>query len=63
VIAECGPYAFREVNEKKNIKYLDRNRTSFTLITTLTFEPDLSGVNKSDMINFLNIPAMVKLFI
>jgi len=63
VIAECGPCVFREVNEKKNIKYLGRNQTSFTLITTLTFEPDLSGVNKSDMINFLNIPAMVKLFI
>ena len=59
VLVECGPYVFREVNEKKNLKYLSKNRISYSLVTTLHFEPDLSGGNKSDMITFLNIPAMV----
>lgn len=59
VLVERGPYTFREENHRHNIEHLDNNRTSFSLVKTLYFEPELSVGNKTDLIVFLNVPAMV----
>jgi len=58
VLVERGPYTFREENHRHNIEHLDNNRTSFSLVKTLYFEPELSVGNKTDLIVFLNVPAM-----
>ena len=58
-LVERGPYVYRELNGKHDIKSLEPNQTNYTTVTTLFFEPDLSNGNSTDNITFLNIPAVV----
>lgn len=58
-LSERGPYTFRVEWDKKNVKFLNKDRLKYSPITTIYFEPSLSAGNESDIITFLNIPATV----
>lgn len=54
-----GPYTYREVVEKRNLKYLNQSRISYNLVRNLYFEANHSIGNENDSITFMNVPAMV----
>ncbi|CAF1009200.1 unnamed protein product, partial [Brachionus calyciflorus] len=57
-LVEMGPYTFSQKWEKRNIKFFGPNVISFTPVVTLKFEPSLSNGLESDLITFVNIPAL-----
>ncbi|CAF0832095.1 unnamed protein product [Brachionus calyciflorus] len=57
-LAQMGPYTYSEVWEKRHIEFLGPDVVRFTPVVTLYFEPSLSNGSESDIITFLNIPAL-----
>ncbi|CAF0832075.1 unnamed protein product, partial [Brachionus calyciflorus] len=57
-LVEMGPYTYSQKWEKRNIKFFGPNVISFTPVVTLKFEPSLSNGLETDLITFLNIPAL-----
>lgn len=58
-LKERGPYTYRAVVEKKNVKHLNKSKISYNLLRSYYFEANLSVGNENDTITFMNIPAMV----
>lgn len=56
-VIERGPYVYREVKETVNMQLHGESKLSYSPITYLYFEPDLSSGSESDIITFVNIPA------
>lgn len=54
-----GPYTYREVVQKRNLKYLNQTHISYDLVRNYYFEANLSVGNENDTVTFLNLPAMV----
>ena len=59
ILVQRGPYTYSEKWEKKNVEFLGDSFVSFSPVVSLFFEPSLSAGNESDMITFLNVPAVV----
>ena len=62
ILDEIGPYTYREVVNKTEVKFLPENKISYKPLSTLYYEPSLSNGDDTDMIYFLNIPIMVNYF-
>jgi scavenger receptor class B protein 1 len=58
-LIEYGPYVYREILEKKNLHFTDDDKLTYYPVSTLYFEPSLSNGSESDLITFVNIPAVV----
>lgn len=58
-LIQRGPYTYREVWEKRNIKFLGRDVLRFTPVVTLYFDRSMSAGDETDLITFVNIPAIV----
>lgn len=59
IVEEIGPYRFREIRDKKNIKFNDHNSTvSYRPISTFYFVEDESNGTLDDSITQLNIVAV-----
>jgi hypothetical protein len=61
-LVQRGPYVYREVWEKRNVEFIGDQMLSYSPVTTLFFEPDLSNGKETDPITFLNVPATVNAF-
>ncbi len=59
-LEQKGPYVFREILEKNNIRF-DENGTTLTYNPVLNFQfmPNMSVGSLNDQITTLNIPAFV----
>lgn len=56
---ELGPYRFREIREKRNITFNDRNSTvSYRTFSTFHFDEDASNGTLDDEITQLNMVAV-----
>ncbi len=58
-LMQRGPFTYRQVNEKKNVIFVNENKMSYTYRKTYYFERDLSNGSESDTLTFMNVPAMV----
>lgn len=59
ILTEHGPYTFREINEKTNVKFMRPNKISYKPQSTLFYEPSMSVNIDEDMFYFLDVPSMV----
>ncbi len=60
-LVQRGPYAYSEVVEKKNIKFLNKKTLSYTPVVKYYFEPNLSDGDENDLVTVLNVPAVVNM--
>ncbi|RNA35694.1 scavenger receptor class B member 1 isoform X1 [Brachionus plicatilis] len=56
VLIERGPYVYREILEKRNIEFLNKNKLKYNPVFSLYFEPSMSIGNESDIVTVLNVP-------
>ena len=59
IVAERGPYVYKESWSKANLKFHDENTLTYSPVISLNFEPSLSKGSLEDKITFLNVPAAV----
>ena len=61
-LLELGPFVYREVMYKTNIKFSeDKRSVSYAPVTDLRFAPELSNGTLQDKVTFFNVPAWVSL--
>ncbi len=58
-VVERGPYVYKEMWSKQNIKFIDKNTVSYSPVTTLYFLPNMSNGSLTDKITFVNVPVLV----
>lgn len=60
-LVERGPYVYREIMQKRNIQFIDKDKLKYNPVFSLYFEPSLSIGNESDIVRVLNVPFAVKI--
>ena len=58
-LVERGPFVYKEVLEKRDVRFLDKETIQYSPMSRLYFEPDLSNGSLDDQITFINLPALV----
>lgn len=59
-VIQRGPYTYSERWQKKRVDFMGDSFVSYVPTITLHFEPELSRGNESDLVTFLNVPAVVR---
>ena len=59
-LVERGPYVYNEVWERRGVEFLGDQIVTYKPVVTLTFDPASSNGTESDLISFLNVPAVVR---
>ena len=58
-LVQLGPYVYREVLEKRNPKFHDDDKITYSPVSVLYFESNLSNGSLDDLVIFPNVPAVV----
>ncbi len=58
-VIERGPYVYKEIWAKENIKFIDENTVFYTPLITLHFMANMSNGTLTDEITFINVPVLV----
>jgi hypothetical protein len=63
VLKQRGPYTYTEKWEKREVDFLGEDLVTYKPVITLQFDPSMSVGNESDLITFINVPAIVSVTI